>query len=68
MELTRPSFLLFVGNGIFMAFFLLYFANYSYQLTYTETIYVLGLASIVIGIHCILHYREEKQITIIERT
>lgn len=67
MELTRPSFILFVGNGIFMALFFLYFANYSYQLTFTETIYVLGLASVVLGMHCILHYREEKQI-IIENT
>lgn len=57
---NRPSFLAFIFQGIILfIFFILFYQNYN-TLNNKEIMNYLLLLSISVGIHSILHYREEK--------
>lgn len=60
MDLLRPSFLGFVIQGLLIGiFFILFIRNYN-NLTSKEIMGLTLLASIAIGVHSMIHYREEK--------
>jgi ABC-type Mn2+/Zn2+ transport system permease subunit len=60
MYWKRPSFLGFILQGILLAIFFIYFINNYKSLNNKEIIYILLLSSIAIGVHSILHDREER--------
>jgi hypothetical protein len=56
----RPSFLGFFLNGILLAIFFIYFINNYKSLSSKDMIHLSLVASIAIGVHSMLHDREER--------
>ena len=60
MYWNRPSFLGFVLQGFLFLLFVIYFMNNYKSLSKRDIMFIILLASIAIGIHSMLHDREER--------
>jgi ABC-type uncharacterized transport system permease subunit len=58
----KPSFLGFIFNGIVLGIVIILFFMYFDKLNKNDIVISIILLSIAIGIHSMLHYREEKEI------
>jgi hypothetical protein len=58
----KPSFIGFIFNGIILGIGIIVFFMYFDKLNKNEIIISIILLSIAIGIHSMLHFREEKEI------
>jgi uncharacterized membrane protein len=60
MDIVRPSFLGFMLNGLLLGIgFIIFVLNYK-KIGIKNMIIILLVMSIAVGIHSMLHYREEK--------
>ncbi len=60
MDWLRPSFFGFIGQGLLIGIFLILFIRNYNNLTSKEIMNLTLISSIAIGIHSMLHYREEQ--------
>lgn len=60
MHWKRPSFFGFLMQGILLAFFVVYFVNNYNVLSKKDIMLYILLLSIAIGLHSIIHDREER--------
>jgi hypothetical protein len=60
MDIVRPSFLGFILNGLLLGIaFIIFILNYK-NIGIENMIIILLVMSTAVGMHSILHYREEK--------
>ena len=60
MYWQRPSFFGFILQGFLLAIFFIYFINSYKTLSNKDIMHVSLLASVAIGVHSMLHDREER--------
>lgn len=60
MYWKRPSFIGFLMQGILLAFFVVYFINNYKMLSKKDIMLYILLLSIAMGLHSIIHDREER--------
>jgi len=60
MYWKRPSFIGFLLQGLLLAIFVIYFVNNYKSLSKKDIMLYALLASIAIGLHSIIHDREER--------
>ena len=60
MDIKRPSFFAFVLNGLLLGVAIIMFAMNYKTLDTKNSIVIILILSIAVGIHSMLHYREEK--------
>lgn len=60
MDIKRPSFLGFMLNGLLLGIGIIMFAINYKTLDTNYSILIILILSIAIGVHSMLHYREEK--------
>jgi hypothetical protein len=60
-KMFRLSFIGFIINGILMGIGILIFIIYYKEMDKNQLVLVILVGSIAVGIHSMLHYREEKE-------
>lgn len=60
MDIKRPSFLAFMLNGLLLGLSVVMFALNYKTIDTNSSIMIILVMSIAIGVHSMLHYREEK--------
>jgi hypothetical protein len=60
MYWNRPSFLAFLLQGLLFAVFVVYFINNYKVLSKRDMMFMILLVSVTVGIHSMLHDREER--------